>query len=81
METLRIRKITSILESDTSFHPVTNHEIRADRGVLIRDYPGPIVQREVSLRENYTLHGTLTVVFLSSFTKLFDCFLSSTRHF
>ena len=39
METLRIRKITSILENDASFHSVTNHEIRSDRGVFIQDYP------------------------------------------
>ncbi len=39
METLGSRKITSLLESSASFHSVTNHEIRSDRGALIRDYP------------------------------------------
>ena len=39
METLRGRKITSILEKDSSFRYVTNHDIRSDRGALVRDYP------------------------------------------
>jgi hypothetical protein len=39
METIHSRKITSILENDASFRSVTNHEIRSDRGALIRDYP------------------------------------------
>jgi hypothetical protein len=39
METLRSRKISSILRKDASFRFVTNHDIRADRGLLIRDFP------------------------------------------
>ena len=39
METLGSRKITSILENSASFHSVTNHEIRSDRGALIRAFP------------------------------------------
>ena len=39
METVRTRKITSILENDAVFHYVTNHNIRSDRGALIPNYP------------------------------------------
>jgi hypothetical protein len=39
METLRTRKIMSILSGDTSFRFVTNHNIRADYGAQVRDYP------------------------------------------
>lgn len=39
METLAIRKIMSLLDGDESFHTVKNHDIRADKGALVRDYP------------------------------------------
>jgi hypothetical protein len=39
METIHTRKIVSILDGDTDFRSVTNHDIRSDRGTLVRDYP------------------------------------------
>jgi hypothetical protein len=39
METLRTRKITSILSGEASFRSVTNHNIRSDYGAQVRDYP------------------------------------------
>ncbi len=39
METLRSRKITSLLENDASFRSATNHDIRSDRGAHVQDYP------------------------------------------
>lgn len=39
METLRSRKFSSVLEHDPSFRFVTNHEVRADCGLLVQDFP------------------------------------------
>jgi hypothetical protein len=39
METLRSRKFSSILENDSSFRFATNHEVRANRGLLVQDFP------------------------------------------
>lgn len=39
MEILNPRKIMSLLDGDSSFRPVGNQEIRADRGMLISSFP------------------------------------------
>ena len=39
MDTIRSRKIVSLLENDSEFRSATNHQIRSDHGALVENYP------------------------------------------
>jgi FRG domain len=39
MDTIRSRKIISLLKNDSEFRSATNHQIRADYGALVENYP------------------------------------------